>query len=66
MDWILGVLILTEAPNFTQSHSHSFVLFPTEKSCTDALTRIEASLGKPTETGAKVTIRGACAQRKDK
>jgi hypothetical protein len=55
---------LTEAPNYTQSHSHQFVNFTSEKLCTDAATKFESTLGKSTESGAKVTIRDASAQRK--
>ena len=64
MDWVLIVLILIEAPNFAQSHSHQFVNFTSEKLCFDALTTLRGDFSKPTESGAKITVRAACLQRK--
>jgi hypothetical protein len=64
MDWVLIVHILTEASNFTQSHTHQFVNFTSEKLCNDAVRTLESNLAKPTAGGAKVYVRSACIQRK--
>jgi hypothetical protein len=64
MDWALIVHILAEAPNFTQSHTHQFVLFASEKLCTEAVQRLESNLAKPTPAGAKVDVRSACMLRR--
>ena len=64
MDWALVVLILTEAPNFSQSNSHQFILVQTEKACVETITKLQNDLGKPTNAGMKVTVRGTCFQRR--
>ena len=66
MDWMLTALILTTAPNFAQSHSHNVVLFPTEKSCTDAAAAMKRELGGPAANGMSVEVRVSCSARKDK
>jgi hypothetical protein len=64
MDWVMVVLILTEAPNFTQSHSHAWVNFTSEKLCTDAKATLISDMEKPTQGNTKVIVRASCLQRK--
>ena len=64
MDWALTVLILTTAPNFAQSHSHSFILFSSEKGCTEAAEKMKKDLGGPGTNGIAVEVRSSCVQRK--
>lgn len=64
MDWILIVLILTEAPNFAQSHSHQFVNFVSEKLCKDGAALLQGDFSKPTANGMNITVRTSCLQRK--
>jgi hypothetical protein len=65
MDWVMIVLILTAAPNFSQSQSHYLAGFTSEKLCKDAATEFENGLGNPFE-GMKVEVRAVCSQRKNK
>jgi hypothetical protein len=57
MDWVIIMLILTSAPNFTESHSHYLASFASEKLCKDVATAFERDLGKPSETGIKADVR---------
>ena len=66
MDWAMIVLIMTTAPNYSQSHSHHFVAFTSEKLCADAAAAFENDLGGPSENGFKVKVRAVCTQRKVK
>jgi hypothetical protein len=66
MDWIMIVLIMTTAPNYSQSHSHYLVNFTSEKLCADAAAAFENNLGGPSENGFKVKVRAVCTQRKAK
>ena len=66
MDWVMIVLILTTAPNYSQSHSYSLVNFTSEKLCADAAAAFEKDLGRPSENGFKVEVRAVCTQRKAK
>jgi hypothetical protein len=61
MDW---VMVLTEASNFTQSHSHAWVNFTSEKFCTDARSTLISDMEKPAQGHMKVTVRASCLQRK--
>ena len=53
-------------PNYSQSHSHSFVNFTSEKLCANAAAAFEKDLGGATENGFKVKVRAVCTQRKAK
>ena len=64
MDWVMVVLILTEAPNFSQSHSHYLAGFASEKLCKTAAKEFEDTFNKPTEMGMKIDSRAVCSQRK--
>jgi hypothetical protein len=64
MDWALVVLILSEKPNFAQTHSHYLANFTSEKFCRDAAEAFRNELGKPTELGMKIDVRAVCAQKK--
>ena len=64
MDWIMIVLILSEAPNFSQSQSPYLASFSSEKFCRDAADAFKSELGKPTQSGMKVDVRAVCSQRK--
>lgn len=64
MDWIMVVLILTEAPTYSQSHAHQFVSFSSEKLCRDAAALFEVDLARPSDIRFKVEVRAVCAQRK--
>ena len=66
MDWIMIVLIMTTAPNYSQSHSHYLVNFTSENLCTNAAAAFENDLGGPSEDGFKVKVRAVCTQRKAK
>ena len=60
------VLIMTTAPNYSQSYSHYLAGFTSEKLCADATAAFEKDLGGPTENGFKVKVRAVCTQRKAK
>ena len=62
MEWVLVALVLTEAPNFTQSHSYYIPTFVGQKLCDDALARMQTEFSKPNGI-AKVTLRGSCFAR---
>jgi hypothetical protein len=64
MEWVLVAVVLTEAPNFTQSHSYYIPTFASQKLCDEALANMQGEFGKPTEKGAKITVRATCFQRK--
>lgn len=64
MDWILTILILTTAPNFAQSHSHTWVNFTSEKLCNEAAAAMKKQLGGAAY-GLSVEVRAVCVQRKD-
>ena len=68
MDWVMIVLIMTTAPNYSQSHRSlpNLVNFTSEKLCTDAAAAFENDLGGPSENGFKVKVRAVCTQRKAK
>jgi hypothetical protein len=66
MDWVMIVLIMAAAPNYSQSYSHYLASFTTEKLCTDAAAAFENDLSGPSENGFKVKVRALCAQRKAK
>lgn len=63
MDYVLVILILTSAPNFSQSHSHSIVNFQSEELCKEAAANLVKSLTTPGEI--KVEVRTSCLLRKD-
>lgn len=64
MDWIMIVLILTTAPNYSQSHTHQFVNFASQKLCADAAAAFILELAVPSSASMKVEVRAVCAQRK--
>lgn len=64
MDWVMIVLVLTSAPNFSQSQSHYLASFGSEKLCRDAAAAFAGDLGHPSDIGIKVDVRAVCAQRK--
>lgn len=64
MDWALTVLLLATAPNFAQSHSHSYILFPSERACLEAAEKMKKDLGGPGTNGIAVEVRSSCVQRK--
>ena len=63
MEWGMIVLILTTAPNFSQSQSHYLADFSSEQLCQDALTQLRDGLGGAFE-GMKIEVRAVCVQKK--
>ena len=66
MEWLVVLHLVTEAPNFTHSQSHYMSGFSSEKLCNDTATSLRNELGKPTDGGAKVTVRVVCSKKKEK
>ena len=46
MEWVLVAVVLTEAPNFTQSHSYYIPTFASQKLCDEALANMQGEFGK--------------------
>lgn len=65
MEWAMIVLILTTAPNFSQSQSHYLAGFTSEQLCDDEATKFRDGLGGAFE-GMKIEVRAVCAQKKSK
>jgi hypothetical protein len=64
MEWVLVAIALTEAPNFTQSHSYYIPLFASQKLCDEALAQMKGEFSKQMDGGARITLRGSCFPRR--
>ncbi|MBR1245508.1 hypothetical protein JQ609_01040 [Bradyrhizobium sp. AUGA SZCCT0169] len=64
MDWVMIVLVLSTAPNYSQSQSHYLAGFGNEKLCRDAAAAFQADLARPSDAGFKIDVRAVCSQKK--